>query len=89
MKAREIADGGIAALRSGKYRNVRLNFANPDMVAHTGNLDATIEACSVVDKCVKVSPALSLLLFDPRSHGIIRASCWLDSLKIYCQIQHV
>ena len=55
MKAREIADAGIQALKSGKYRYVRLNFANPDMVAHTGDLDATIEACSVVDKCVKVS----------------------------------
>lgn len=54
MKAREIADAGIKALRSGKYELVRLNFANPDMVAHTGDLDAAIEACSVVDKCVKV-----------------------------------
>jgi 2,3-bisphosphoglycerate-independent phosphoglycerate mutase len=60
MKAREIADGGIAALRSGKYRNVRLNFANPDMVAHTGDLEATIQACSVVDKCVKVTTTRSL-----------------------------
>ena len=34
MKAREIADGGIKALKSGKYRNVRLNFANPDMVGN-------------------------------------------------------
>ena len=32
MKAREIADRGIEALKSGKYKNVRLNFANPDMV---------------------------------------------------------
>jgi len=54
MKAREIAECGIAALKSGKYRNVRLNFANPDMVAHTGDLDAAIRACTVVDKCVKV-----------------------------------
>ena len=54
MKAREIADAGIEALKSRKYRLVRLNFANPDMVAHTGDLDAAIEACSIVDKCVKV-----------------------------------
>lgn len=33
MKAKEIADGGIKALKSGKYKNVRLNFANPDMVS--------------------------------------------------------
>lgn len=32
MKAKEIKDAGVQALKSGKYRNVRLNFANPDMV---------------------------------------------------------
>ena len=54
MKAEQIAASAIQAINSGKYRHVRLNFANPDMVAHTGNLEATIEACTVVDKCVKV-----------------------------------
>ena len=135
MKAKEIAKAGIEALRSGKYRNVRLNFANPDMVslmitkswsadeevswlssgmtsqcyclsscyttlcngkrensskillrcwychnhmrgaqrldwtdtevmqvAHTGDLDATIEACTTCDKCVKVKHPLTPLL---------------------------
>lgn len=55
MKCREITDDAIAALKSGKWRHVRLNFPNPDMVGHTGDLDATIEACTAVDKCVKVS----------------------------------
>jgi 2,3-bisphosphoglycerate-independent phosphoglycerate mutase len=31
---------------------VRLNFANPDMVGHTGDLKAAIRACAVVDECV-------------------------------------
>ena len=35
MKAKEITEAGVKALRSGKYRNVRLNFANPDMVSPT------------------------------------------------------
>ena len=58
MKAKEITKAGLEALRSGKYRNVRLNFANPDMVAHTGELEAAIEACATCDACVKVTPSL-------------------------------
>ena len=36
VKAREICDAGKAALRSAKFKMVRINFANPDMVGHTG-----------------------------------------------------
>lgn len=32
---------------------VRINYANPDMVGHTGDLQATIHSCETVDKCVK------------------------------------
>ena len=32
---------------------VRINYANPDMVGHTGDLAATIKSCEVVDACVK------------------------------------
>ena len=38
---------------SGKYKMVRINYANPDMVGHTGDLAATIKSCEVVDSCVK------------------------------------
>jgi bisphosphoglycerate-independent phosphoglycerate mutase (AlkP superfamily) len=41
MKAREITDAGIEALKSGKFDMVRVNYANPDMVGHTGDLAAT------------------------------------------------
>ncbi|KDD76196.1 metalloenzyme superfamily protein [Helicosporidium sp. ATCC 50920] len=53
MKAEEIADAVVKAIRCGKYDLVRCNFPNPDMVGHTGNLEATIEACTAVDKCIK------------------------------------
>lgn len=53
MKAAEITAAGIEALKTGKYKMVRINYANPDMVGHTGDLEATKLACSVVDKCVK------------------------------------
>jgi len=52
MKAREITEAGKMALQSGKYKMVRINYANPDMVGHTGDLIATKTACEVVDKCL-------------------------------------
>ncbi len=39
----------LAALNGSKYDLVVINYANPDMVAHTGNLQATIKACELVD----------------------------------------
>ncbi len=49
MKAGEIADAFIEAIESGKYRFMRCNFANGDMVGHTGNLLATQIAVECVD----------------------------------------
>lgn len=49
MKAAEIADAMIAALRSGKYNTVRCNFANGDMVGHTGSFRAATMAIEAVD----------------------------------------
>ncbi|MCC6638967.1 2,3-bisphosphoglycerate-independent phosphoglycerate mutase [Candidatus Falkowbacteria bacterium] len=50
MKAKEITDEVLSVLSKGSHEFVVVNFANPDMVAHTGNLEATIKACEVVDK---------------------------------------
>jgi 2,3-bisphosphoglycerate-independent phosphoglycerate mutase len=52
MKAREITAATAEMLRSGRYRFGRLNFANGDMVGHTGNLAAAAQAISVVDECL-------------------------------------
>jgi 2,3-bisphosphoglycerate-independent phosphoglycerate mutase len=52
MKAAEITDACIAALRSGRHDHVRLNYANGDMVGHTGNLAATRVAVAAVDLCL-------------------------------------
>ncbi|MCB0965841.1 MAG: 2,3-bisphosphoglycerate-independent phosphoglycerate mutase [Ilumatobacter sp.] len=52
MKVREITDEVIDLLRSGEYRFGRLNFPSGDMVGHTGNLDATVEAMTVIDECM-------------------------------------
>jgi 2,3-bisphosphoglycerate-independent phosphoglycerate mutase len=52
MSAYGIRDASVQAIKSGKYGLVVINFANPDMVGHTGVLDACIQACEVVDSCV-------------------------------------
>ena len=52
MAAFGIRDAAVAAIRSGKYGLVVINFANPDMVGHTGVLQACVKACEVVDSCV-------------------------------------
>lgn len=52
MKAVEITDKTIELMETGEYRFGRLNFANGDMVGHTGNLDATVAAMETVDRCL-------------------------------------
>jgi len=52
MSARGICEATKEAIRSGKYGLIVVNFANPDMVGHTGSLEAVIRACEVVDQCV-------------------------------------
>jgi len=42
----------FAAVRAGKYDFIFVNYANPDMVGHTGMLDAAIKAIATVDKCL-------------------------------------
>ena len=53
MKAAEITDRLIAEMRTGKYRFVRVNFPNGDMVGHTGIFQAARIAVETVDLCLK------------------------------------
>ena len=52
MSAEELTISCSKAIKSGNYAFVVINFANPDMVGHTGNMDATIKAIEKVDKCI-------------------------------------
>jgi len=52
MSAYEVADIVLERLDSDKYDVVVVNFANPDMVGHTGILEAAIRAAEAVDQCV-------------------------------------
>lgn len=53
MSARNIADNLIPYLNRGEVDFVCLNFANPDMVGHTGDMNAVIKAVETVDACLK------------------------------------
>ncbi len=53
MSAYEITESIIPEIEIGNVDFICLNFANPDMVGHTGNMSAAIKACETVDKCSK------------------------------------
>jgi 2,3-bisphosphoglycerate-independent phosphoglycerate mutase len=52
MSAEQLTDSCIAAINKGIYSLVVINYANPDMVGHTGQMEATTEAITTVDTCV-------------------------------------
>ena len=52
MSAYEVADHLVKAIKSLKYDVIIVNFANPDMVGHTGVESAAIKAIETVDECV-------------------------------------
>ena len=62
MSAYEVTDKCVAAIESGKYDMIILNFANCDMVGHTGIFEAAVKAVEAVDECVgKVTDAIAKL----------------------------
>lgn len=52
MSAYEVTESCIQHIESGEYDFVVVNFANPDMVGHTGNFDAVVKALNAVDECL-------------------------------------
>ena len=52
MSANELLSKTIAKIEEDKYDFIAINFANPDMVGHTGSIEATVKAVETVDNCV-------------------------------------
>ncbi len=52
MSAYGVCDGLVEAIKSGEYDVIIINFANPDMVGHTGVVEAAVKAVEAVDECV-------------------------------------
>ena len=73
MSARELTARVVKEVAAGSYDFIVLNFANGDMVAHTGNLAATMQAATVVDECLgKIAEAVLAkdgVLFITADHG--------------------
>jgi 2,3-bisphosphoglycerate-independent phosphoglycerate mutase len=53
MSAPQLTDALVASLESGKYETIICNYANADMVGHTGNYEATIACIEALDKCLE------------------------------------
>jgi len=51
MSAYEVTNRAVDAVESGEHDVIFINYANPDMVGHTGDYDAAVEACEAVDEC--------------------------------------
>ncbi|MBN1326169.1 2,3-bisphosphoglycerate-independent phosphoglycerate mutase [Candidatus Falkowbacteria bacterium] len=73
MSALKVTDEILKAVTENRYDFIVVNYANPDIVAHTGNLKATINAIETVDKCLGkiVNLALSKngIVFITADHG--------------------
>jgi 2,3-bisphosphoglycerate-independent phosphoglycerate mutase len=73
MKAVEITDKSLELLKSGKYQFGRINFANGDMVGHSGKMDAAVEAVEIVDeslgRLLKVVEELGGIAVVTADHG--------------------
>jgi 2,3-bisphosphoglycerate-independent phosphoglycerate mutase len=54
MQARKIAESAAEAIAGGKFGLIVMNFANPDMVGHTGNMDATVRAIDATDAALGI-----------------------------------
>ncbi len=80
MKAAEITDVLIGELESGRHRHARVNYANGDMVGHTGHLPASVQAVEAVDLQIgRLLPAIERLdgaLIVTADHG--NADCMFE-----------
>ena len=52
MSAHEVTERLVEAIRGGRYDTIICNFANGDMVGHTGNFEAAVQAIEVLDECI-------------------------------------
>jgi len=73
MSAYEVCQKVIEAEENPEYGFVLVNFANPDMVGHTGNLEAATKACAVVDECVgrvaQKAKEMGIVMLITADHG--------------------
>lgn len=73
MSAKEVTDELLYRLKTNMYNFLLVNFANPDMVGHTGEIASAVKACEVVDEClgriITTVRALEGILIVTADHG--------------------
>lgn len=73
MSAFEVCEKVVGAIKNPEYGFVLVNFANPDMVGHTGVLEAAARACKTVDECVgqiaEVAKEMGVTMLITADHG--------------------
>jgi 2,3-bisphosphoglycerate-independent phosphoglycerate mutase len=73
MSARQVTDKVVEAIGTGRYGFILVNYANPDMLGHTGILDAAVKAVRVVDECIgrlwQAARAQGMALLITADHG--------------------
>lgn len=90
MSAVEVSDKVLGIISEDKYDLIVLNYANPDMVGHTGQLEAAVIAIETVDKCLGrlIEPVLEKggAMIITADHG--NAECMLDVETKQCVTSH-
>lgn len=90
MSAVEVTDKVLEIISENKYDLIVLNYANPDMVGHTGQLEAAVIAVETVDKCLGrlIDPVLEKggAMIITADHG--NAECMLDLETKQCVTSH-
>jgi len=73
MSAREVTDELVKRIRSQQYSFILANYANPDMVGHTGILEAAVKAVEVIDECLgrilKAAQEAGAIVMITADHG--------------------
>ena len=86
MSAYEMTDIVIKKIKSQIYDFILINYANTDMVGHSGQMEATIKAVETLDKCanklLNVSKDENYTLILTSDHG--NADCMIDDLLMPC-----
>nr|YP_010197128.1 phosphoglycerate mutase [Crassiphycus crassissimus]UAD84932.1 phosphoglycerate mutase [Crassiphycus crassissimus]UAD85136.1 phosphoglycerate mutase [Crassiphycus crassissimus] len=86
MSAEELTTEAINAINKNIYKLIVINYANPDMVGHTGNLKATIKAIHKIDECINkiwmTSQSMNNTLILTADHG--NADYMLDESNQPC-----
>ena len=90
MSAHEVTDKLVEAIKSRQYDAIICNFANPDMVGHTGNLEAAVKAIETIDECLgRIVPAMREIggeLLITADHG--NAEKMFDEGTHHCHTAH-